>query len=99
MSDGTDDTNTRVSGSLGTMGVDSAGDGAGNPTGDVGSGVPLPTVSYAFVRCDGPHDTHSLYEIIEVRIGRSDRVIATRIRYPDAVELTQAMNIYARSKK
>ena len=89
MSDGKDDQGPRVSGSLGTMGVDNAGMGAGPA--DSKSAV-----SYAYLRCDGPHDTHSLYEIIEIRIGRSDRVIATKVRYPDAVEITTALNVYAR---
>jgi hypothetical protein len=92
MSDGTDDKNTRVSGSLGTLGVGGDRDGAGDPAGDVGSGIRLPSLSYAMVRADSGHDMYSLYDIVEHVPGRSARIMTTRVRYQCAVEIVDALN-------
>jgi hypothetical protein len=93
MSDGTDDKNTRVSGSLGTLGVDRDRDGdrgdAGSAAGDRAG---VPSLSYAMMRCDGGNDIYSLYDIVERVPGRSARIMATRVRYQCAVEITHALN-------
>jgi hypothetical protein len=93
MSDGTDDKNTRVSGSLGTLGVDRDRDGdrgdAGSAAGDRAG---VSSLNYAMVRANDHGSVFSLYDIVEHTPGHTARIMATRVRYQCAVEITHALN-------
>ena len=92
MSDGTDDQDTGVPGAAGTLGVDRDRDGDRDPAGHVGGGIRLPSVSYAMVRANDHGSVFSLYDIVEHTPGYTARIMATRVRYAPAVEITHALN-------
>ena len=48
------------------------------------------------VRANDHDSMFSLYDIVEHAPGRSARIMATRVRYQCAVEITHALNVYAR---
>jgi hypothetical protein len=75
------------------MGVDRDRDGdrgdAGSAAGDRAG---VPSVSYAFIRANDHDSVFSLYDIVEHTPGRSARIMAQRVRYQCAVEITHALN-------
>jgi len=48
---------------------------------------------YAMVRCDTGGDGYSLYAIVELRKGLTDRVLVNNVRYDAAKEITDALNL------